>query len=104
MAKKYHQTRKDREHESRGMKKYEKMHQEGDMHHHGADYHKDFVTGHDPEVGRHDFAGMPKETVMSLYPPNKARRGSYLDDSISEIDAIQTDSDYQVESQLSHQK
>jgi len=93
MAKKYYQTEKDRRDESRGMKKYS-----------GKKMHRDFVTGHDPEVGRSDFAGLPRESVMSAYPPNRARRGGYLDDSISEIDAIQVDSDHQVESQLSHQK
>lgn len=63
-----------------------------------------FVTGNDPSVGRSDHAGMPKETVMSSYPENSMRKGAYLDDSMSEIDAIQKDSNYQVESKLSHQK
>ena len=98
MAKKYHQTRKDRRDESRGMKRYECSHHEGEHR------HRSFVTGHDPEVGRDDFAGMPKETVMASYPPNRARRGGYLDDTMSEIDAIQVDSDHQVEAHLSHQK
>lgn len=103
MAKKYAQTRKDRMDESRGMKR--RMHNVGRPHHHGEEkMHRDFVTGHDPEVGRGDFSGMPTETVMASYPPNRARRGSYLDDTISEIDAIQVDSDHQVESHLSHQK
>lgn len=66
--------------------------------------HRSFVTGHDPEIGRNDFAGLPQEKVMSMYPPNRARRGGYLDDTISEIDAIQVDSDHQVERHLSHQK
>jgi len=105
MAKKYYQDREDREHESRGMKKgakrsdYRRMNDyDGSMDHHR------FVTGHDPDVGRDDHAGLPKETVMSPYPPNRARRGGYLDDSMAEIDAIQVDSDHQVESHLSHQK
>jgi len=105
MAKKYHQTRRDREHEARGMRRHERSHHEDHMHHHESDHrHSGFVTGHDPEVGRHDHAGMPKETVMSSYPPNRARRGGYLDDTMAEIDAIQVDSDHQVESHLSHQK
>lgn len=98
MAKKYHQTRHDREDESIGMKRYERDHRRGDV------GHTDFVTGHDPEIGRDSFAGMPNETVMSSYPPNRDRRGGRLDDSMSEIDAIQVDSDHQVESHLSHQK
>lgn len=92
MAQKYYQGSKDRKDESRGMKK------------HSDDKHGAFVTGHDPEVGRMDHSGMPKETVMSSYPPNRSRRGGYLDDSMAEIDAIQVDSDHQVERNLSHQK
>lgn len=91
MAKKYHQTRKDREDESRGMKRAMRD-------------HRNFVTGHDPEIGRDDYAGLPSEKVMAKYPPNRMRRGGYLDDSMSEIDAIQMDSDHVIESHLSHQK
>ena len=104
MAKKYHQTRKDRRDESRGMKRYEERKHGMRTSHHESGMHHNFVTGHDPEVGRMDYAGLPRETVMSLYPPNRARRGGYLDDTMSEIDAIQVDSDHQVESHLSHQK
>lgn len=95
--KKYGQDKEDRMHESRGMKKYEdKMG--------GDSYHKEFVAGHDPMVGRDSFAGMPEDKVMAKYPPNRMRRGGYLDDSMAEIDAIQMDSDHQVEKNLSHQK
>lgn len=65
---------------------------------------KSFVSGHDPEIGRDSFAGLPEDKVMSAYPPNRARRGGYLDDTMSEIDAIQRDSDHQTERHLSHQK
>lgn len=98
MAYKYNQTRKDKMDESRGMKKYYKG--EGKM----GEMSKDFVTGHYPGIGRNDFAGMPRETVMDSYPPTRMRRGAYLDDSMAEIDAIQVDSEHQVESNLSHQK
>ncbi len=97
MAKKYNQTRKDKMDESKGMKKY--YGSEG-----GSGKNRGFVTGHDPDIGRSDFSGMPKETYMDPYPPNKMRRGAYLDDSMAEIDAIQVDSEKQVESNLSHQK
>jgi len=101
MVKKYYQGSKDRKDEARGMRK----HQEGHMHHHDSqDRHRAFVTGHDPGVGRMDHSGMPKETVMSSYPPNRTRHGGYLDDSMAEIDAIQVDSDHQVEKNLSYQK
>jgi hypothetical protein len=65
---------------------------------------RDFVTGHDPKIGRNDYAGLPQDKVMEEYPKNRMRRGAYLDDSMSEIDAIQVDSEHQVESNLSHQK
>lgn len=105
MAKKYYQDREDREHESKGMKRGGRRSYSRKMN--DDDYsggHERFVTGHEPDIGRDDHAGMPKETVMSPYPPNRARRGGYLDDSMAEIDAIQVDSDHQVESHLSHQK
>lgn len=98
MAKKYYQDKEDREHESMGMKKAMKSNRGS------SDTHRSFVVGHDPSIGRDDIAGMPKETVMSTYPTNRARRGSYLDDTISDIDSIQVDSDYTVKDKLSNQK
>jgi hypothetical protein len=65
---------------------------------------RDFVTGHEPSVGRNDFAGLPRDEVMEEYPRNRMMPGSRLDDTMSEIDAIQTDSEGQLESHLSHQK
>lgn len=81
-----------------------KKYYEGSKRKESGDGHKAFVTGHDPDVGRMDHSGMPKETVMSSYPPNRSRRGGYLDDSMAEIDAIQVDSDHQVERNISYQK
>lgn len=95
MAKKYHQTHKDRMDESRGMKKYEeKMH----------DMSGSFVEGNDPEIGRDSFAGMPSNSMMKMYPKNKMRKGGSLDDSMRNIDAIQTDSEDQIMRHLSNQK
>lgn len=96
MAKKYHQTREDREHESRGMKRAERR-----MH---GDRGGSFVEGRDPAIGRNDFAGLPRETIMEEYPRNRMMPGSRLDDTMSEIDAIQSDSERQLERYLSHQK
>jgi hypothetical protein len=111
MAKKYHQTIRDRLHEAeprhhKKRKSHHKHHEHREHHERHGHYapSHDFITGHDPEVGKNDFAGLPPETMMASYPPNRARRGGYLDDTMSEIDAIQTDSDHQVESHLSHQK
>lgn len=110
----YHITEHDREVDRRnlehGRRRKHHSHHETHSHHrshghhrHGAPSH-DFITGHDPEVGRDDFAGMPPELVMSSYPPNRMHPGGRLDDTMSEIDAIQTDSERQIESRLSHQK
>ncbi len=102
MAKKYSQNTKDRMDESRGMKNYA-----AGMNKYAAGKNKmsrGFITGHQPEVGKGEFANLPQEKMMAPYPSNRARRGGYLDDSMAEIDAIQVDSNYQVESNLSHQK
>lgn len=93
MAKKYYQDRKDREDESRGMKKHEEKRDR-----------RSFVTGHDPEIGRDSHAGLPEDKVMAAYPANRSRRGGYLDDSMSGIDEVQMDSDRQVERHMSNQK
>jgi hypothetical protein len=94
MARKYYQDKKDRMDESRGMKKYKREDRD----------HRDFVTGHDPMVGRNDFANMPPKAVNAAYPKSHVGKGGYLDDTMSEIDAIQMDSERQIERHLSHQK
>lgn len=63
-----------------------------------------FVEGHDPSVGKGDFANLPSEPVMKLFPKNRMHPGGYLDDTISDIDAIQTDSEREIQRKLSHQK
>lgn len=102
MAKKYHQTRKDKEDESRGMRRHERAHHEREHRKEGG--HRSFVTGQDPEVGRNDFSGLPRDCVMEAYPSNRARRGGYLDDTMEGIDAIQTDSESATDRHLSNQK
>lgn len=67
-------------------------------------YGENFVTGHDSMVGRDSHAGLPDQKVMKEYPRNKMMPGSRLDDTMSEIDAIQTDSERQIQRRLSHQK
>lgn len=63
-----------------------------------------FMTGHDEGIGRSDFAGMPKEMRMEEYPRNRMHPGSYLDDTMTDIDAIQTDSVSQMQKHMSYQK
>jgi len=48
-----------------------------------------FDEGHDPMVGRHDFAGLPAEKVMRSYPKGTdLTRNERLDDTMSEIDDV----------------
>ncbi len=85
MGKKYYE---------KGMKKYMKEGRKG----------SGFVTGHNPGIGRNDHAGLPSEKVMSNYPPNRSMKGGYLDDTISDIDAVQYQGDKVTYSNMSHQK
>ena len=48
-----------------------------------------FDEGHDPMVGRHDFAGLPAEKVMRSYPKGaQLTRNERIDDTMSEIDDV----------------
>lgn len=48
-----------------------------------------FDEGHDPMVGRHDFAGLPAEKVMRSYPKStRLTKNERLDDTMSEIDDV----------------
>lgn len=48
-----------------------------------------FDEGHDPMVGRHDFAGLPPEKVMRSYPKGtRLTKDERLDDTMSEIDDV----------------
>ena len=100
MAKKYHQNRKDREDESRGMERYEKRkHERRERDNYGS-----FVDGHDPAIGRGDFANLPQDKIVRQFPRNRMYPGGRLDDSITGIDAIQSDSEGEVMRHLSNQK
>lgn len=63
-----------------------------------------FVEGHEPGVGKGDFANLPREVVMKEYPRNRMHPGARLDDTISDIDAIQSDSVSELQRRLSNQK
>lgn len=48
-----------------------------------------FDEGHDPMVGRHDFAGLPTEKVMRSYPSStRLTKNERIDDTMSEIDDV----------------
>jgi hypothetical protein len=63
-----------------------------------------FVTGHDPHVGRRDFAGMPEDKVMKLFPRAPELRGGHLDDTITGIDEVNTYGESRAEKYRSYQK
>lgn len=83
-----------------------KMHHKGHHSSHRRGYapSEGFVTGHDEMVGRHDFAGLPRELVIKLYPASHMHPGGALDDTMSDIDSIQSGSGRDVNRHLSNQK
>lgn len=90
------QSRKDREDESRGMKKRLRKGE-------GKSESYSFVEGNDPMVGRDSRAGLPSEVMMRDYPRASVGRGGSLDDSMRGIDECNRDSEREVYSNLSDQ-
>lgn len=48
-----------------------------------------FVEGHDENIGKGEHANMPKEVMMKAYPKCAEARDKELDDTMSDIDAVQ---------------
>ena len=47
------------------------------------------IEGHEPSIGRNDFAGMPKDVYMEKYPKStRLTENEGLDDTMSEIDDV----------------
>jgi len=94
MAEKYYQTRKDRKHESRGMKDYygnkgEKMSPRYEREHKGSmDSGYMGMLSEDP----HAPANLPQEVVHHYYPTGDYLDNYYLDDTIKGIDESIDDS------------
>lgn len=63
-----------------------------------------FATGNNPSIGRNDVAGLPKECVQTTYPKSKNYRGGYLDDTMNDIDRIDSGSEGMVTRNPSNQK
>jgi hypothetical protein len=110
MAKKYHQTRKDRRDESRGMEEYyEKEKRDSRSHKRDArrgEHEGDLrhALGRDPSWGRDSNAGMPSRLEMTSYPKNMAIRDERLNDTMVGIDS-DSDHAYRVrKSDISYQK
>lgn len=88
MARRYHQSKKDRMHEKEGMEK--RM----------DERHEDHPSKH---MGHGHFANMPPEEIFQPYPREKYNYGAY-DDTIYGIDETDTESADKVEHHPSHQK
>ena len=85
MAKKYHQSKRDRMHESKGMKKRMGEHRMNGYKMKDSDmmYSKDSgMIGED----HHSFANMPQEVMMKPYPRFEYGLDPYLNDTSSGID------------------
>jgi hypothetical protein len=65
---------------------------------------KSFLTGNDPQVGRSDTAGMPKDVKMEMYPKYPAGREKGLDDTITDIDEVVSRSEGKRSRFVSNQK
>lgn len=62
-----------------------------------------FMEGHDPSIGKGEFANMPKDLKMEMYP----RQGGMdpdQDDSMTDIDYIAAEAEGIRRRNLSHQK
>lgn len=65
---------------------------------------KGFPEGHDEMVGRHDFAGLPPEVRMTVYPKANELRDEMIDDTMSDVDAIHKHCEGKRREYLSFQK
>lgn len=63
-----------------------------------------FVEGHDEGVGKGNFANMPQEAMMKSYPKNKGKRNENIDDTISDIDDVISNSESKRSRYISNQK
>lgn len=63
-----------------------------------------FVTGHQPGVGKGDFANMPQDKMMKSYPKAKSYRDTDLDDSMGGIDSCIGASENKARKYMSNQK
>lgn len=96
MAKRYHQSKKDREDESKAMKKRMKY---GDRVINN-DRHEDSPEKH---MGHGEFANMPQHPIFQAYPKERYDYGAY-DDTIHGIDMVDSESADKVDDHRSHQK
>jgi len=63
-----------------------------------------FVTGHEESIGHGQFANLPQHTVMKEYPNSRRDMGGKLDDTMDDIDAINSFAEMQRSRYVSDQK
>lgn len=63
-----------------------------------------FVDGHDENIGKGDYANMPKEVYMKEYPKARMGRDGELDDSIVGIDDVEDEAASKRNRYVSNQK
>lgn len=83
MVRKYHQTRHDREDESRGMKRYEREHEHKD----GMDSRYYGMLSEDHNAP----ANLPQEVVHTYYPKCDYMGDYDIDDTIRGLDDVRDD-------------
>jgi len=63
------------------------------------------IEGHEPSIGRNDFAGMPKDVYMEKYPQStRLTTDERIDDSMSDIDNVDGRAQGKRSKYLSNQK
>lgn len=65
---------------------------------------KGWITGHDPHIGKSDPAGLPQDKVMEQYPRSRSYSGGDLDDTMEDIDRIDSGSEGKMNKYRSYQK
>ena len=63
-----------------------------------------FPVGHEPGVGKGEFANLPQEKVMTSYPKPSSLGERDLDDSMTGIDSTMTGSVGKARKYVSNQK
>ena len=63
-----------------------------------------FPVGHDPKVGRGDYANLPQDVKMKSYPKAKTLGERDLDDTLTGIDETMTRSESKARKYVSNQK
>lgn len=65
---------------------------------------KGFIEGHEESVGKGQFANMPTDVKMQMYPKVGLTMNENIDDSMTDIDDIGNESESKRKKYLSNQK